>query len=309
MAISRRELLGVVAAGTALAQDQPPGPNVPRPRTPPKPRSTPEVCLFSQHLLKIEYQQLGLILKDLGFDGCNLAIIPGAHVPPEKAGSDLMREIEAVAGVGLDVPIMTTSANSANDMNGRQVLAIAGFMQVPLIRSGVWRYGAGDPEARVIEVQREVLSFASLCRAYNIGLCLPNLTGDAVGAALWDYSTMLRGVDPRFVGYDFDPGCATQAGGPEGAVNELRVALPRLKAVTVSDALWTKDGMQWKVTPCPLGEGSVDWTKFFGTLAKAKFVGPLTLEMRYQPANELNAMRKDLEFIRKQIAAAYGSAG
>ena len=38
-------------------------------------------------------------------------------------------------------------------------------------------------------------------------------------------------------------------------------------------------------------------------------MGPMTLEMRYQPANELNAMRKDLEFIRKQIAAAYGSAG
>jgi len=38
-------------------------------------------------------------------------------------------------------------------------------------------------------------------------------------------------------------------------------------------------------------------------------VGPLTLELRYNPANELNAMRKDLEFVRKQIAAAYGSAG
>jgi len=64
---------------------------------------------------------MGAILKDLGFDGCNLAIVPGAHVPPEKAGSDLMREIEAVAGLGLDVPILTTSANSPNDMNGRQV--------------------------------------------------------------------------------------------------------------------------------------------------------------------------------------------
>jgi sugar phosphate isomerase/epimerase len=218
-----------------------------------------------------------------------------------------MREIEAVAGLGLDVPILTTSANSPNDMNGRQVMAIASFMQVPLIRSGSWRYGNADPEARLLEVQREALGLASVVRAYNLALCLPNLTGDAVGAALWDYSSMLRGVDPRIVGYDFDPGCATQFGGPEGAVNELRVALPRLKAVTVSDALWSKDGSQWKVTPCPLGEGSVDWPRFFTTLAKAKFTGPITLELRYQPANELSAMRKDLEFIRKQIAAAYTS--
>jgi sugar phosphate isomerase/epimerase len=120
---------------------------------------------------------------------------------------------------------------------------------------------------------------------------------------------MLRGVDPRIVGYDFDPGCALRANGPEGAENALRLALPRLKAVTASDATWTKDGSQWKATPCPLGEGSVDWPKFFGLLAKAKFVGPITLEMRYNPSNELTAMRKDQEFLRKQIAAAYGSAG
>jgi len=305
MALTRRELLGAAAAFTAAAQDQP-GPRVPRPRSAPKARTTPAVCLYSMHMLKIEYEQMGLILKDLGFDGCNLAVVPGAHVPPEKAGSDLMREIEAVAGPGLDVPILTTSANSANDMNGRQVMAIAGFMQIPLIRSGTWRYGTADPEPRLIEVQREALNLASVARAYNLTLCLPNLTGDAVGAAVWDYTAMLRGVDPRIVGYDFDPGCATQFSGPEGAVNSLRVALPRLKAVTVSDAAWTRDGGQWKVAPCPLGEGSVDWQKFFATLARTKFVGPVTLEIRYQPANELNAIRKDLEFVRKQISAAYG---
>lgn len=309
MAISRRELLGGLAAvATAVAQDAP-GPRVARPRTPPKPRSTPTVCLFSQHLIKVEYESLGMILKDLGFDGCNLAVIPGGHVPPEKAGSDLMRAIEAVAGVGLDVPILTTSANSAMDMNGRQVLAIAGFMQIALIRSGVWRYGNAELDTRLQEVQREILNFAGVARAYNIAVCLPNLTGDAVGAAVWDYNGVLRGIDPRWVGYDFDPGCATQSDGPDGAVSGLRVALPRLKAVTVSDASWSREGSQWKATPCPLGDGSVDWGRFFGTLARAKFNGPITLEMRYQPANELTAMRKDLEFVRKQIVAAYGSAG
>jgi len=260
-------------------------------------------------LIKVEYTDLGMILKELGFDGCNLAVVPGSHVPPEKAGSDLMRAIEAVAGTGLEVPILSTSANSANDMNGRQVMAIAGFMQIPLLRPGGWKYGTADPEARLTEVQRELLNFASLARAYNITVCLPNLTNDYVGAAIWDYVGLLRGFDPRIAGYDFDPGCATQAGGPDGAVNGLRAAQSRLKAVTVSDALWSKDGNQWKVTPCPLGEGSVDWGRFFGTLARAKFNGPLTLELRYQPQNELNAIRKDLEFLRKQIATAYGSAG
>jgi L-ribulose-5-phosphate 3-epimerase len=297
-----------MAAASGFAQEPAGGPRVPRPRAV-KVRSTPAVCLYSQHLIKIEYEQLGMILKDLGFDGCNLAVVPGGHVPPEKAGTDLMRAVEAVAGIGLDVPILSTSANSAMDMNGRQVLAVAGFLQIALVRCGAWRYGAADPEARTAEVQREMLNFASICRAYNIGLCLPNLTGDAVGASLWDYSGMLRGFDPKLAGYDFDPGCAIRSIGPEGAETGLRVVQSRLRAVTASDAVWTRDGSQWKATPCPLGEGSVDWPRFFGALAKAKFVGPITLEMRYNPANELNAMRKDLEFLRKQIAAAYGSAG
>ncbi len=311
MRFSRRELLGgiAVAAAAAAQETPPPGPRVPRPRTPPKPRTSPAVCLYSQHLIKVEFESLGMILRDIGFDGCNLAIIPGGHVPPERANSDLMRAIEAISGVGLEVPLLSTSANSATDMSGRQVMAIAGFMQIPLLRAGAFRYANADPDVRLAEVQRELLNFAGVARAYNVGVCLPNLTGDYVGAAVWDYNGILRGIDPRWVGYDFDPGCATQTSGPEGGPNGLRVAISRLKAVTVTDTAWSKDGVQWKATPCPLGEGSVDWVRFFGTLAKAKFNGPLTIELRYQPANELTAIRKDLEFVRKQIAAAYGSAG
>ena len=152
-----------------------------------------------------------------------------------------------------------------------------------------------------------MLNFASVARAYNLAVCLQNLSGDFVGSSVWDFAWMMRGVDPRIIGYDFDPGSATLAMGPDGAANGMRAAMSRLKALTVTDGVWSKDGQRWKATPCPLGEGSVDWAKFFQTLAQAKFNGPLTIEMRYQPKDELGAIRKDLDFVRKQIAAAYGS--
>src|ERR1035441_2199809 len=92
MAMTRREILaGMAAAGLVAAQD---GPRTPRPRTPPKPRTTPIVCLYSQHLIKVEYEAVGMILRDLGFDGCDLAVVPGSHIPPEHAEQDLMRGIE-----------------------------------------------------------------------------------------------------------------------------------------------------------------------------------------------------------------------
>jgi sugar phosphate isomerase/epimerase len=246
-----------------------------------------------------------MVLRDLGFDGCNLAVIPGGHIPPEKAGAELMRAIEAVAGVGLEVPIVSTAVTSGADMSGRTILSIAGFMGIPVFRPGYWHYGnAPDIETRQMEVQREMMGLASIGRAYNVAMAVHNMSGDNVGANLFELSAMFRGIDPRWVGYDFDAGYATEEGGAGGWNTALRLALPRLKAVTVKDFYWTKEGGAWKVTPCPLGEGMVDWPRFFGTLAKARFNGPLTIEMKYQPKDDLNAIRKDLEFVRKQLAAA-----
>ena len=307
MATTRRRILaGMAAAVAAAAQD---GPRVPRPRTPPKPRTTPAVCLYSQHLIKVEYEAVGMVLRDLGFDGCDLAVVPGSHIPPEHAEADLMRGIEAISGVGLEVPIVSTSVTSPNDPNGRQILGIAGFMGIPLFRPGSWKYGnAPDLEARLAEVQREMLGLASVGRAYNVAMAVSNSSGDSVGASLWDLSGILRTVDPRWVGYDFDPGCATETGGASGAAIATRLAMPKLKAATVRDFTWNKDAASgWKAAPCPLGEGTVDWRPLFAALARVRFVGPITIEVRYQTKDELNAFRHDLEFVRKQLAGAYGA--
>jgi hypothetical protein len=34
-------------------------------------------------------------------------------------------------------------------------------------------------------------------------------------------------------------------------------------------------------------------------------VGPITIEVRYETKDELNAFRHDLAFVRQQVAAAY----
>jgi len=252
-----------------------------------------------------------MVLRDMGFDGCDLAVVPGSHITPEQAGSDLMRGIEAISGVGLEVPILSTAMVSANDPYGRQILSIAGFMGIGLFRPGYWKYGnAPDLEARLTEVQREIFSLASVARAYNVAMAVHNGAGDAVGAGIWDVSSVLRGIDPRWVGYDFDPGYATESAGPNGSAMALRLVMPKLKAVTVRDFTWGKDASgALKATPCPLGEGLVNWQPFFAALARQRFVGPITIEVRYDPKDEINAFRKDLAFVRKQIAAAYGSAG
>jgi sugar phosphate isomerase/epimerase len=267
------------------------------------------VCLYSKQLAKVEYDDLGKVLRDLGFDGCDLSVEAGGHVLPEHAQADLVRAVLAVTDVGLVVPMFTTSITSPADPNLRLILGLGNFMGVPLFRPGVWKYnGTSEIEGRLAQVQGEIAGLAALCRSAGMAMGVRNVAGDNVGGAVWDTSFIIRGMDPQWVGYAFDPGSAAAAGGVEGGWLALRLALPRLKMVTLNDFNWTKDtGGAWKATPCPLGEGMVDWSRFFATLARVNFTGPLSIEVGYRPAKEVEAIGRDLEFVRNLVAADYGN--
>jgi sugar phosphate isomerase/epimerase len=155
-------------------------------------------------------------------------------------------------------------------------------------------------------VQRDIMGLASMGSQTKMAIALHNGVGDAFGAAVWDIQMTIRGVDPRLIGYDFDIGYATAHGGREGAAAALRMALARLKAVTVRDCYWDKTPEGWKLTQCPLGEGMVDWPGFFTALARVHFRGPLMLVVEYGSEGELAPVRKDLAFVRKGLAAVYG---
>jgi sugar phosphate isomerase/epimerase len=276
-----------------------------RPGNGPKARTTPAVCLYSQVLIKVPYDELGQILRGMGVDGCDLAVMPGGHVEPAQSAVDLMRAIEAITGVGLDVPSITTAYTSLSDPTLRNVAAIAGEMGIPVFRAGVWKWGAGEVDARLAEVQRDISGLAAMARAVNMAVALRNVAGDNVGASVWDTYFLIRGLDARTVGYAFDIGDAVAEGGAGGWKTALRLALPRIKMVVARDFVWEKDGSAWKRKPVPLGEGMVDWKTLFEGLARVRFTGPVSLPVDYGPQDEVSAIRRDADFIRKHISAAY----
>ncbi|HTX33625.1 MAG TPA: TIM barrel protein [Bryobacteraceae bacterium] len=310
MRVSRRQLLAYAAAAAVplSAQQQPPPP--PHSANGPKVRTSPGVCLYSQVMRKVAYDELGMILRDTGLDGINLTVFPGGHVNPANAGLEMFRSVEAITGTGLDVPIISTQYVNLTDMTIREVLGICSEMGVPIFRSGAWRYGnAPDPQARLNEVQRDVAGLASIARAAKMTVAVQNLTGDNVGAAIWDMNLVLRSLDPQTSGWDFDIGNATAEGTAGAWAVALRLATPRLKAVSVRDFYWLKGGAHWKLTPCPLGDGMVDWQAFFSALAAAHFAGPLTIHVDYEPQSLMAALHHDIDFVRKGLGAAYGLGG
>jgi sugar phosphate isomerase/epimerase len=243
------------------------------------------------------------MVRPLGFDGVELMAQPGGHIPAENADLHLERGIEAMTGSGVDVYAVSTSFTSPADPTLRLALEWGSEMGIPAFRPGDWKFNDSEPEARLIEVQREIATLASMARQTGTTVAIHNGTVDCVGGSVWDLYFILRGMDQHLVGYDFDIGYAAAQTGWQTA---LRLVLPRLKMVTARDCYWSKDSGSWKLTECPLGEGMVDWPKFLAELAKVKYAGPISLHVGYSPKDEFAAIHTDQQFLRKLLAAAYG---
>ena len=71
----------------------------------------------------------------------------------------------------------------------------------------------------------------ALAQRSGITGIIHNRAGGFVGQSIWDTHEVISPIDPRWVGYCFDPAEDTAEGGLGGWESGLRLALPRLKAL------------------------------------------------------------------------------
>lgn len=270
------------------------------------PRTRPILCIFSKHLANLNYEQLGKTSRELGFDGVDLTTRAKGHVLPERAAEDLPRAVETIRSHGVQVSMITTELLSASHPTARPILAAAGRLKVPYCKPGYWRYKNRAVETVLAEVKRDVEGLVALAREHGVEIGFHNHSGDYLGTEVWDTREIIGGLDPKWIGYYYDPAHAVVEGGLYGWQVTLNLVLPRLKMVALKDFYWEKQGGRWRVKWCPMGEGMVDWAKVFAAFAAARFTGPISLHVEYDPPDEQAAIARDLEFIKKQVQAAYG---
>jgi L-ribulose-5-phosphate 3-epimerase len=314
--VTRRRALAALGASALLARDARPQAAAeknggPKAGVAQAPRATPLICAFSQNLIKVPYPELGMIAQQIGYDGVDVTVMEGGHVNPRITNVDLVRAFESVRGAGLEVPMITTTITTINEQTAYPILAITGHTQVHLYRLGFWPYAGPNGVAlnqgidiprRLAQVRSDLTALLALGRNYQMTAMFPNRAGGYVGEAVWDAQAIIGDMDPQWIGYYFDPSQIT--GDWEIA---LRLALPRLKAVALQDYTLVKDGSAWKMQMCPMGEGMVDFPAFFRILAEARYTGPISIHQEYRAQDELAAMNKDLEFVRKQVKLAWGT--
>ncbi len=273
-----------------------------------KPGARPLLCAFSGCFAKIPYAQLPEIIGSMGYDGMDLTVMPGGHVDPSRYMVDLDRAFQTFQDAGIELPMVTTSFTSPSQTYAYAILYVSAELGARFCRLGVWPPPL-PPEAsgqltniRAAMMRNDLAQFAATGARCKITPLLANHAGSYPGRNIPEVEAMLTGIDPKAFGYCFDPVQAViEARSANAWDAALQAALPRLAAVALSDVALDQE------TPrlCALGEGVIDWKKFFAALAAARFHGPVSMHMDYAPASAVNALKKDLAFARAKVEEAW----
>ncbi len=308
--LTRRHFLASLGAGAAaialpgqvLAAHSSPGPFRGR------------LCFFSKPLPEMDWETLAKNVRQVGFDGVDLTVRAGGHVKPERAAQDLPRAVAAIRNEGLDVPMITTALTSADDPTARPILSAAGKLSIPYFKPGYYMYKLVDVRDELEKAGQDFVRLAEIAKQFGVQAGYHNHE-EYVGAPVWDMARVIDPLDPRWVGFYFDPRHAVAEGGVGGWKIALNLVLPRLKMVAVKDFYWEKTSAKgWQAVNCPLGQGMVDWKYFFKTIAAAGFHGPISLHLEYEiggatqaakQENILAATHRDLEYLKARVGEAY----
>lgn len=257
---------------------------------------------------------------ELGFDGVDLTLRKGGHVEPERAEQDLPKAAAIIRKAGLAMPMVTAGIVDATTPYAEAMLRAMKSVGVTQYRWGNLRYNDAQPiPAQLEALKRDVAKLAALNARYNATAMYHTHSGLEVGAPIWDLWLILKDQDSSRVAVNYDVCHATIEGGVGGWLRSAQLVAPMMRGVAIKDFRWERNAKgNWVAQKCPLGEGMVNFKRFFALLKEAKFSGPVQLHFEYplggaesgaktltvDKAKVLAAMRKDLTTLRGWLREA-----
>ena len=267
---------------------------------------------FTKLLQWLDYDQAAEVLKSAGYDGADLTVRPGGHVLPERVEEDLPRAVEAFHKVGLKVPMMVTKITRPDDPYAETTLRTARSLGIRIYRLGYLRYDDNIGVEKSIESLRpQMAELADLNRQLCISGAYQNHAGTRVGSTVWDLFLLLKGINPKHLGIQYDIKHATAEGGHSWIVG-LKLVARQISCLVLKDFLWQKQtNGGWKDETVPLASGMVDYHSFFKAVKKLGLVCPISVHIEYKTPHmlEKNAAhaevkQKEVEVYRRDLFAA-----
>jgi len=240
-----------------------------------------EVHLFSKHLQFLNYRDMSQAAAEMGFDGLDLTVRPEGHVLPDRVSEDLPQAVEAMKKYGLNPRLMTTNVIDVENKEHRSVLETAGKSGFSHYRTAWLSYPEDReiPESQAIYGQ-QMKNLEVLNKQLGLIGCYQNHAGNHVGAPIWDLPPILQATKNENIGCQYDIRHAVVEGGSCWELG-LRLIRPFIKTIVIKDFKWGTVNGQWKPINTPLGEGMVDFNRYFSLLKKYKINVPVSLHLEY----------------------------
>jgi len=270
-----------------------------------------KVIGFSKPFTNLSPDDTADLVADVGWDGIECPVRKSAtHIAPDRVEEQLPKMVEALKKRGREVSMITTDITGVS-AQAEQILRTAARLGIRKYRLGSLHYAAGRsiPE-QLGEFKARIKDLAQLNQSIGIQGGIQNHSGrDYFGAPVWDAFEVIRDLPAASMGIAFDIGHATLEGGLSWPI-QAQLAEPRYSVVYVKDFRWEKQAAGWKPVWCALGDGMVN-RKFFDTLRKARFDGPVCQHHEYEmgktPSENIRHFKADLKILRGWLSAEAAS--
>jgi sugar phosphate isomerase/epimerase len=271
------------------------------------------INIFSKHLQFLDYQATGEMAAEMGFDGVDLTVRPKGHVLPEDIIIGLPKSTSEIQKGGSKCEMITTSIENVNRPLDVDIIKTAAKAGIKYYRTGWFKYPKDKSMLDALEMYRnQIDALGNLNKEHGIIGCYQNHSGKKVGASFWEIHKILETVHPDFFGAQYDIRHAIAEGGNSWE-NGLQLLQSKIKVIVLKDFKWGKVNGKWKIINVPIGEGMVDFDKYFKLLKKYKLNPPVSLHLEYDLGGAekgkskitvdkkvvFDAMRKDLKSIQK----------
>jgi sugar phosphate isomerase/epimerase len=277
-----------------------------------------KVCIFSKQLQWLNYQEMASAVAEMGYDGIDLTVRANGHVLPERVADDLPKAVEAAKKAGIKIHMISTDIQDANHPLTEVILKTASALGIRYYRSGGLNYQKDlDIPSNLENIKAKFRGLAAINKQYGLHSDYLNHSGEGFGSSIWDLWLTIKDLDPKYIGSQFDIKHSTIAGAYSWPVS-LQLIHNYVQTICIRDFGWEKKNDTWEIKPVPLGEGMVDFKKYFSLIRQYQITGPITVMCDYELGgaengaqsltisgkNVLGAMKKDLLVLKKYLKEA-----
>ncbi len=246
--------------------------------------------------------ELGVMVKNMGFDGVELPVRPGFQVTPETVRKRLPEAKKVLEDHGVKIGSVAGGTDEAT-------IAACGEAGIPVIRVMVnidMNIGYFATERKV---RKEYDALIPLLEKHGVTIGVQNHCGTMVGSSL-GLMRLIEDYDPGHVGAVLDLAHCGLVGEPD--VMAIDIAWSHLALVNLKSAYWVRESgpevqdAAWHHYWTLGGYGITNWKASIDDLKKRKFKGDICLSAEYSHPEKNDSCKGRLagEYVVKDLRYA-----